>query len=205
MLCFIYFGENHAAERTINFHQKTLLAWVRVRFLPLAHASVFIVKLLKCFTGYSLGSRAASWQRALYSTTRAEACKIHKESLYSCHFDLKSHRRQKTKILKFACVLYQNCNTENINFDQNRDQIVTKSIRAGAVRAPNALWATLWGARLEKTIFWWFFYLFAFRVPSHLELAMVRLSAGFILKFASALLRRTFPACRWNTKIVKNT
>ena len=178
---------------------------MRVTFLPLAHASFFIAELLKCLTGYSLGTRAASCLRSLCLTMRSEACKIHKESQSYCHFGLKSHWRQKAEILKFHCVLYQNCNAENRNYDQNRNKIMTKSIFAAGVRAPNALWAILWGARPEKNLFWWFFYLFAFRGLSHLELAMVRLSAGFILKFASALLRRTFPASRWNSKIVKNT
>ena len=178
---------------------------MRVTFLPLTHASFFIAKSLKCFTGYSLGTRTASCLRSLCLTMRSEACKIHKESQSYCHFGLKSHWRQKTEILKFHCVLYQNCNAENRNYDQNRNKIMTKSIFAAGVRAPNALWAILWGARLEKAHFWWIFYYFAFQGASHPELAMVRLSAGFILKFASALLIRTFPSSWPNTKIVKNT
>ena len=58
-----------------------LLAWVRVTFLPLTQASIFIVKSLKCFTRYSLGTPTAFPRRSPFRTMPPEACKLHKENV----------------------------------------------------------------------------------------------------------------------------
>ena len=48
---------------------------MRVTFLPLRQASVFIVKSLKCFTGYSLGTPTASFLWSLFWPCRQRLAK----------------------------------------------------------------------------------------------------------------------------------
>ena len=118
---------------------------MRVTFSALYHTSFFVVKSLKCFTRYSLGTPTASPLRSSFLTTRPEAWKLHTENVQIGYLDKIFISSFKTPLCEFLNVLYMFWHDDVHELTLTQLSTGRWALPGFWGLSPNALFCILWG------------------------------------------------------------